>query len=87
MAFHTNAFHWFAEFYHIVAGNDGFDCIIGNPPYVEYSKVKNQYIIQNYTTENCGNLYAFIIERCFEILNPISRFSMIVQAHHLQHQG
>jgi hypothetical protein len=30
-------FHWFAEFYEIVQGNGGFDVIIGNPPYVEYS--------------------------------------------------
>ena len=33
-------FHWFAEFYRIVAEQGGFDVIIGNPPYVEYSKVR-----------------------------------------------
>ena len=31
-------FHWLAEFYQIIKGNGGFDVIIGNPPYVEYSK-------------------------------------------------
>lgn len=31
-------FHWLAEFYQIVQGNGGFDVIIGNPPYVEYTK-------------------------------------------------
>ena len=38
-------FHWFAEFYEIVAERGGFDVIIGNPPYVEYSKVKKQYTL------------------------------------------
>ena len=58
-------FHWFVEFYGIV-NNGGFDVIIGNPPYVEYSKV-NDYKIRNYSTEECGNLYAFIVERSFAL--------------------
>lgn len=58
-------FHWFAEFYQIIYGNKGFDVIIGNPPYVEYSKVKKLYSLENYTTLPCGNLYAFVIERSF----------------------
>ncbi len=37
--------------------------IIGNPPYVEYSKVKKEYTIKRYETENCGSLYAFVMER------------------------
>jgi hypothetical protein len=32
-------FHWFVEFYGIVC-TGGFDVIIGNPPYVEYTKVQ-----------------------------------------------
>ena len=31
-------FHWLAEFYEIIHDNGGFDVIIGNPPYVEYTK-------------------------------------------------
>jgi len=34
-------FHWFIEFYGIMK-KGGFDVIIGNPPYVEYSKVKKE---------------------------------------------
>lgn len=71
-------FHWFAEFYEILNKNKGFDCIIGNPPYVEYSLNKSQYILINYKTINCGNLYAFIIERCTSLFNTKSLFSMIV---------
>lgn len=60
-------FHWFAEFYEIINDKGGFDVIIGNPPYVEYSKVKDTYRIIDYKTEKCGNLYAFVFERCFKI--------------------
>ena len=56
-------FHWFTEFYSII-NNDGFDVIIGNPPYVEYNKVKKDYQIKSYKTEKCGNLYVFTIETC-----------------------
>ena len=62
-------FHWLAEFYQIIKGNGGFDVIIGNPPYVEYSKVRNIYQIKNYITEQCGNLYAYVLERCYKISN------------------
>jgi len=71
-------FHWYIEFYSIIK-DGGFDVIIGNPPYVEYSKVKNEYIVKNYETEKCANLYAYIIEKCFLILNEYSLLSMIVQ--------
>ena len=60
-------FHWYTEFYEIIESG-GFDVIIGNPPYVEYSKVKKDYQIIGYKTESCGNLYAFVVERCLKIL-------------------
>ncbi len=60
-------FHWFAEFYGILAGG-GFDVIVGNPPYVEYSKVRDDYTIQGYKTIGSGNLYAFITERSISLL-------------------
>ena len=70
-------FHWFAEFYEIMESG-GFDVIIGNPPYVEYSKVRKEYTIKNYETESCGNLYAFVIERSKKVLNRNGYKSMIV---------
>lgn len=36
--------------------------IIGNPPYVEYREVKNDYKVIEYETEGCGNLYAMVWE-------------------------
>ena len=54
-------FHWFIAFYGILK-KGGFDAIIGNPPYVEYGKVKKQYTVKRYETEKCGNLYAMAWE-------------------------
>ncbi|MDD3899136.1 MAG: hypothetical protein PHE82_09350, partial [Syntrophomonadaceae bacterium] len=54
-------FHWLAEFYEIIHDRGGFDVIIGNPPYVEYSKIKKQYSIIDYLTEECGNLHVFCL--------------------------
>lgn len=51
-----------------------FDCIIGNPPYVESkSKITNRFI-----TKKCGNLYAYIIERACNIINKKGIISFIV---------
>ncbi len=70
-------FHWFTEFFHII-NNGGFDVIIGNPPYVEYSKVKGDYLIKNYETESCGNLYGFVMELSYRVLNKKGLFGMII---------
>lgn len=64
-------FNWLAEFYQIIEGNGGFDVIIGNPPYVEYTRknkesgkcIRDIYKLKGYVTINCSNLYAFVIER------------------------
>ncbi len=71
-------FHWLIEFYGIIA-NGGFDIVIGNPPYVEITKVSNQYRLRNFVTEPCGNLYAPCTERSFTILHQRSHFGFIVQ--------
>lgn len=70
-------FHWLAEFYQIIHGNGGFDVIIGNPPYVEYNNEKFKYKVNGYKTGNCGNLYAFCIERSSIILHNRSMMSLI----------
>ena len=60
-------FHWLAEFYEIIHDKGGFDVIIGNPPYVEYSKRNVKYTIGTYETIKCSNLYAFVFERSCRI--------------------
>lgn len=79
-------FHWLADFYDIIEGNGGFDVIIGNPPYVEYNKrdsttkkaISDIYKLKGYDTIECGNLYAYCVERSYKILNSIGQFGMIV---------
>ena len=70
-------FHWFIAFYGILEAG-GFDVIIGNPPYVEYREVKDEYTIRGYETESCGNLYAFVFEKGFRLLQHNGWKSMIV---------
>ena len=72
-------FHWFVEFYGIMH-RGGFDVIIGNPPYVEYSKVRKTYQVKGLPTERCGNLYALCTERSLDLLGTNRRFGFIVQA-------
>ena len=71
-------FHWFSEFYEIIESG-GFDVIIGNPPFVEYLKVKKQYELNNFKSISAGNLYAMIIEKSLNIMNDYSRMGMIKQ--------
>ncbi|ESZ11300.1 Eco57I restriction-modification methylase domain-containing protein [Mesorhizobium sp. M0923] len=72
-------FHWFIEFYGIMH-NGGFDVLIGNPPYVEYRKVKQQYTLprDTYSSESAANLYAFCMERSCDLVRANGRFGMIV---------
>ena len=61
-------FHWLIEFYGIIS-DGGFDVIIGNPPYVKYKKVKQNYIVQRLETLDCANLYGFFAEKSGGILD------------------
>jgi tRNA1(Val) A37 N6-methylase TrmN6 len=72
------SFHWIAEFYQIIKGNGGFDVIIGNPPYVEYSKVKDKYNLQNYISIECNNLWAYVIENTVKLIKINGMISFIV---------
>jgi len=70
-------FHWFVEFYGIMHAG-GFDVIIGNPPYVNASKVRSTYSIKNLETRVCPDIYAPCVERGLSILHPAGRFGMIL---------
>lgn len=79
-------FHWLAEYYDIIQGNGGFDVVIGNPPYVVYTKknketkksVADIYQLRGFKTIDSNNLYAFVIERSLSILSDKQRIGMIV---------
>jgi hypothetical protein len=71
-------FHWFIQFYGILNGG-GFDVIVGNPPWREYSAVKKDYTVRGFVTESSGNLYALCTERSLAMLSPRGFLSFIVQ--------
>ncbi len=71
-------FHWFVEFYGIMRAG-GFNVVVGNPPWREYSAVKKTYTVRNYSTEKAGNLYALFVERSLALRSPHGAFSFIVQ--------
>jgi hypothetical protein len=70
-------FHWFVDFYWII-NNGGFDVIIGNPPYVNASRFRQQYEIENYVTATCPDIYAWVLERTSSLLRTEGRTGMIV---------
>src|SRR5258706_2796923 len=70
-------FHWWVEFYGIMK-HGGFDVIIGNPPYVEYSKVRKNYSVQGYQTDTCGNLYTLVMERALNLSILTGRCGLII---------
>ena len=69
-------FHWFVEYYGIIASG-GFDVIVGNPPYIETSKIK-KYKVRGYVTEKTGNIYALCVERSSELLSETGYLGVIV---------
>lgn len=72
-------FHWFVEFYGIMS-RGGFNIIIGNPPYVEYTKVRSDYAVlrDQYDTFDTGNLYSMVVERCMSLSHQSKSFGMIL---------
>lgn len=74
-----NFFHWDLEFPDVFYDdNPGFDCVIGNPPYVKYSPANVHYSIPGYYTESCKNLFAFTVEKGFILLKNNGMISMIL---------
>jgi hypothetical protein len=70
-------FHWRAEFPAVFA-EGGFNVIIGNPPYVEYSADNFSYKLLDFATLPCANLYPCVIERSRDLLSEHGRQGMIV---------
>ena len=71
-------FHWIAEFYGTMR-RGGFNVVIGNPPWREYSTVRRSYQIRGYSTEPCGNLHGICTERGLLLRSGMGRMSFIVQ--------
>lgn len=70
-------FHWLVDFYRIMR-NGGFDVIVGNPPYINATKVRDIYTFHNFATLKCSDIYANVQERCLSLLTERGRCGMIV---------
>ncbi len=68
---------WYHAFQAIIA-RGGFSVIIGNPPYVEYNQKHFPYVLRNFETLACANLYPCIVERSHHLLAPDGRHAMIL---------
>lgn len=73
------AFDWEKEF---PKAKEGFDLIVGNPPYVDIKLIPNELAKQFFklyeTAENRINLYALFVERSLGLLKPNGILSFIV---------
>ncbi|MEO8118311.1 MAG: hypothetical protein ABI606_03180 [Rhodoferax sp.] len=70
-------FHWYVDFYPLMAGG-GFDAIVGNPPYVEYSKVRDDYKVMAYLSPFASNLYAAVCHRSCTLAKAHGHIAQIV---------
>jgi len=75
-AHHMRFFHWFLEFPEIVA-RGGFDCILGNPPYLGGQSLSGTYghsfcgyVKWEYAPTGLSDLVVFFVRRIFELLKP-----------------
>jgi type I restriction-modification system DNA methylase subunit len=70
----TKSFDWDAHFRKIVVGEDGFDVIIGNPPYVRIQTLPKDQVTffnKNFVSAT-GNydIYALFVEQGLKLLKP-----------------
>ncbi|MDB9372336.1 Eco57I restriction-modification methylase domain-containing protein [Nodularia sphaerocarpa] len=70
-------FHWFIEFYGVM-NCGGFDVIIGNPPYLEKSKLSNLYTPNKLLTIGCKDIYAWVVERILYLKKISTRIGLII---------
>ena len=70
-------FHWYVDFYPLMASG-GFDVVIGNPPFVEYAKIRATYVPIQIKCLSSGNLWAFVVERCLVLLSNSNHLGMVV---------
>lgn len=76
VGFQKRFFHWFLEFPEIIA-NGGFDCILGNPPYLggqalsgTYGHEFCEYVKWKYAPTGLSDLVAFFVRRIHSLLRP-----------------
>lgn len=72
----TRPFHWFIEFPEVFE-RDGFDVVIGNPPYIQKKNI-TEYSYTGFETDALPDIYAPCTERAAQITGPEGRLALIV---------
>jgi type I restriction-modification system DNA methylase subunit len=62
-----NFFHWELEFPMVLLTQKGFDCVIGNPPYVDV--IGDIFTDYSFSTYKGRNLYNYFVEKGLRLLN------------------
>jgi type I restriction-modification system DNA methylase subunit len=81
----VNVFDWEAEFPGVMKGG-GFDCVIGNPPYIriqtmkEWAPLEVELYKKHYVSASKGNydIYVVFVERGLSLLNKRGRLGFIL---------
>lgn len=71
---------WFSDVFNRDEDKNGFDIVIGNPPYVVVSDTDKERIYNNYKTKDCLELYAYFFEHGINILHSNGVLSFITGA-------
>jgi hypothetical protein len=84
-----NAFDWKSEVsgFGRIMGDGGFDCVIGNPPYVrqEALSVWKDYFRKHYSAfDGVADLYVYFMEKEVGVLRPRGRAGIIVSSSFLR---
>ncbi|NQU25462.1 MAG: restriction endonuclease [Candidatus Nealsonbacteria bacterium] len=76
IAYRKRFFHWFLEFPEIMS-QGGFDCILGNPPYLggqalsgTYGYPFCEYVKWQYVPIGLSDLVVFFVRRIYKLLKP-----------------
>ncbi len=76
LAFNKRFFHWFLEFPEIIE-RGGFDCILGNPPYLggqhlsgTYGHSFCHYVKWEYSPAGLSDLVVYFVRRIYSLLRP-----------------
>ncbi len=67
---------WFSDVFNR-EDKEGFDIVIGNPPYVVVSDVDKERLYYKYKTKNCLELYSYFFEHSINILHHNGVLSFI----------
>ena len=81
----VNPFDWEVEFAEVM-GAGGFDCVIGNPPYIRIQVMKTwaptevEFYKRQYAAASKGNydIYVVFVERALQLLNERGRMGYIL---------